>query len=114
MDVHILVRNPALRSALEALAEATGRRATAIEPQCALDHCGHFVVASAAGFSTRECLNLARRGARVVLLAALPSDRERKRYLEAGAAAYLPMGTSEGELREVIFGPGSRAESVAS
>jgi hypothetical protein len=104
--VHLLVRNPELRTALAALVLANPEMTVeGLRAACVSEHCEHLVIATVTGCSVRQCRNLVDRGARVILLAALPSDPERDDYMEAGASAYLPMGTNEERLRAAVFGP---------
>jgi hypothetical protein len=50
-----------------------------------------LAVVPVADLTPDACRELTFRGVCVVVLAALPSERERETYLRAGAAAYVPM-----------------------
>jgi DNA-binding NarL/FixJ family response regulator len=52
--------------------------------------------------SPLECQYFATKGRRLVILAALPSERSRTLYLAAGAAAYIPMDGGAGELEAAL------------
>ncbi len=89
--VHVLTRDPALRRALlahleadESLPVAAGSDPAEIQP-------GDVVVAPSSDCLPERCAEFAARGARVIVLATLPAEAERQRYLAAGVFAYLPM-----------------------
>jgi hypothetical protein len=106
VDVHLLVKNPDLRGALSSIVlSEEGACVDGLRPECVTGTCGHVVVATVSGCSVRQCRRLVERGARVILLAALPTEAERRDYMDAGASDYLPMGTNEEQLRGAVFGP---------
>ncbi len=49
-----------------------------------------------------RCQVLARQGARIIILSALPSDRQRAAYARAGADAYVTLSTDPGDLIGVV------------
>ncbi len=65
-----------------------------------------IVLSTTTDLTIERCQELAASGARVVVLAALPSSDERAKYEQAGASAYIPM-TADGplllkEIREAV------------
>lgn len=65
-----------------------------------------IVVSTTTDLPIERCRELAAAGARVVVLAAIPTSDERARYEQAGASAYIPM-TADGplllkEIREAV------------
>jgi hypothetical protein len=63
---------------------------------------GEIVVTSTSDCTLARCAALAAQGAKVILLASLPSVRQREAYLAAGASAYLPMVLDHAALAEAI------------
>jgi DNA-binding NarL/FixJ family response regulator len=88
-----------LRSSLETWARA--RPATHLVP---LDEAGpgDVVFTTMTDCSPHECRYYAIKGRKLVILAALPSDRSRDLYLAAGAAAYVPMDVGTAVLEAAI------------
>lgn len=63
---------------------------------------GDVIFTTMTDCSPQECQYFAAKGRRVVVLAALPSDRAREVYLAAGAAAYIPMDGGSDELAAAL------------
>lgn len=63
---------------------------------------GAIVVATPSVVSVHACRELARRGVRVIILCPIARPNERHDYLEAGAAAYVPMSVEGTELYEAL------------
>jgi DNA-binding NarL/FixJ family response regulator len=67
------------------------------------------VVTPVSDCPSERCVELAAEGTRVIILAAIPRESERDRYLEAGAAAYVAMTVGGdqliGEIRRVLGQP---------
>lgn len=89
--VRVLTRDAALKRALLAHLEADESLPIATESDPASVQPGDVVVAPGSECSPEACADLVARGARVIILAPLPGEIERQRYLAAGAFAYLPM-----------------------
>ncbi|MBE7518789.1 MAG: MarR family transcriptional regulator [Thermoflexaceae bacterium] len=89
--VHVLTRDPALRRALLAHLEADESLPVAAGSDPAEVKPGDVVVAPSSDCLPERCAEFAARGARVIVLATLPAEAERQRYLAAGVFAYLPM-----------------------
>lgn len=70
---------------------------------CAGTHCGHLVVTTVSECSPARCADFARRGAKVVILAALPSAAREQQYLDAGAFTFVPMGATQQDLDRVVL-----------
>ena len=96
--VHVVASDETLRSALVNRLQA----AELVPPPRGdtLDHVysSGVVVATTADCPSERCAELAAAGVRVVVLAPVPRQGERDRYLRAGAAAYLPMDVDGREL----------------
>lgn len=89
--VHVLARDPALRRALLAHLEVDEGLPVAEEGDPASVKPGDVVVAPTSDCPPERCAEFDSLGARVIVLAPLPGDAERERYLAAGAFAYMPM-----------------------
>ncbi len=63
---------------------------------------GAIVVATPSVVGAEECRALAARGIHVVILCPIPRPSDREAYLEAGAAAYVPMSVDGRELYEAL------------
>jgi DNA-binding NarL/FixJ family response regulator len=61
-----------------------------------------IVVIPVADCSAFECRDLVESGAAVIVLAALPSDKQRDSYLNAGATAYVSMTPGSPELLDAV------------
>lgn len=93
--VHVLTSDALLRRALRARL-ASARFVFPDSRDGAPPPSRHDVVlATTSDLPSERCAELASAGVRVVMLAAVPRERERSRYTAAGAAAYLPM-TADG------------------
>jgi DNA-binding NarL/FixJ family response regulator len=88
-----------LRSSLETWAKA--RPATHLVP---LEEAGpgDVVFTTMTDCSPHECRYYAIKGRKLVILAALPSDRARDVYLAAGAAVYVPMNPGTAVLEAAV------------
>ena len=62
-----------------------------------------IVVVPAAELTLSHCRGLVQEGLRVVVLAAFPRQIDQESYIDAGAAAYLPMTTDPAPLLEAII-----------
>jgi hypothetical protein len=63
---------------------------------------GDVAVTSTTDCTLARCAALAHDGVKLIVLATLPSERQRELYLGAGAVAYLPMALEHGPLAEAI------------
>lgn len=75
---------------------------------------GDVIFTTMTDCSPQECQYFATKGRKLVILAALPSDRARDVYMAAGAAAYIPMDGGTLELEAALRAamahePGSEA-----
>lgn len=57
-----------------------------------------IVVTTVSECEPERCGRLTSKGAMVIVLAAIPREGERERYLQSGAAAYVPMSVDSAEL----------------
>lgn len=89
--VHVLARDPALRRALFAHLEVDESLPVSEESDPDAVKPGDVVVAPTSDCPPERCAEFVSRGARVIVLAPLPGDADRERYLAAGAFAYMPM-----------------------
>lgn len=64
--------------------------------------CSHVVVAPVSDCTPEACGKLADDGWRVVLLAPVPREAERRRYMASGATSYVPMTVRSEELRGAV------------
>lgn len=103
--VHVVASHPGLRHrlSLELRAALEWPVACSAPPLRSLQD-EVVVVTPTTNCSTGECRRLADLGALVVVLAALPFEEERQRYLAAGAAAYIVMEAGSTELADVVAG----------
>lgn len=104
--VHVASSDRALRRALsEHLARSGELAVVGLEDTVALAGPA-LVIVPATDCPPEVCRELTLRGVCVVVLAALPGERERDDYLRAGAVAYVPMlaGSSllKTEIRRVL------------
>ena len=103
--VQIVASNHHLHRALVArLSRYQGIRIVAETREGMLEIQRDAVVTPVKDCSPRHCAQLATAGLRVVILAPVPNAAEHERYLEAGAAAYLPMSFDLSELVEALLG----------
>ncbi|WP_322819631.1 hypothetical protein [Tepidiforma sp.] len=91
--VHVVTADGALRRALVArLERAPGlREFTSGEVDYASVQPGDVVISTPADCPPERAHELARTGAAVIILAAIPRPEEQRRYERAGVAAYIPM-----------------------
>jgi hypothetical protein len=61
-----------------------------------------IIVVPVADCSPPECREFIDAGAAVIILAAIPSDRQRDTYLHAGAAAYVAMTPGTPDLLDAV------------
>ncbi|MFN0093957.1 MAG: hypothetical protein ACKVVT_04165 [Dehalococcoidia bacterium] len=87
----VVTSNVALRRALVAHLEGVGHFVVVARDDTADLERGDIVIAPTDGISPEEAFAVVAVGASLIVLAPLPSDPERDRYLAAGAGAYLPM-----------------------
>ena len=88
--VHILTSDEALRRALLAHIAVDERMSVScVDADTAAR--GDVVVAPTSDLPLDRCGEISAAGARVIVLAAIPTQSERARYLAAGAFAYMPM-----------------------
>lgn len=85
--VVILVPNRALRRVLERLVAARPRLRVVSRLAPGID----VLLATAAECPAGACREFSDRGTQVVIFAPVPTATENRRYLEAGAVAYVPM-----------------------
>jgi hypothetical protein len=89
--IHVASRDPALTRALATHLERGGSlRVVSLDDTVELAGPA-LAVMSVADCPPQLCRELTFRGVCVVVLATLPSERERETYLQAGAGAYVPM-----------------------
>jgi DNA-binding NarL/FixJ family response regulator len=96
--VRLLLSDGLLRHALRARLGPAGF-AVCDEGECA-DGAprGALLLATTSDLPSDRCAELVGAGAQVVMLAAVPRESERRRFLEAGAVAYVPMSADGEEL----------------
>jgi hypothetical protein len=104
LAVQLVIGNGALRHALAAALASFG--AVAMEaPSGGRDGVTPSrVISTTVDMTPDDCRHLSARGVVVVILATLPGSIEEARYRDAGAAAYLPMGTPSRALAEQLHG----------
>jgi nucleotide-binding universal stress UspA family protein len=101
-NVYVGIREGSLRAGIQ-------RLLVRLDPQAAVEPIeleavpdGALVITSASDCTLARCAALARRDVRAIVLASLPSQRQKSEYLSVGAAAYLPMGLNHSELSRAI------------
>jgi hypothetical protein len=101
--VHILTADPVLRNALVARLREPGTGVAELRIEVG-NHMGPLdvVVAPTTDCPPERCAELDARGANVVILAPIPRDDERERYLAAGARGYIPMNVDAAQLLRTI------------
>ncbi|KAA0229431.1 hypothetical protein EDM76_11950 [bacterium] len=112
-SIHLLTSNTALQKALASRLERSQPPALpgdGVEPSVPAD----IVVTTASECEPERCERLTARGARVIVLAAIPRDTERERYLRAGAVAYVPMDVDTGKLLAEIRRLAPRIDRVVA
>lgn len=104
MPISVLVQasSEVLRvSLMRQLQDAPGLAVAAGYPS-AFHGAASIVVMPVADCSTPECRDLVEAGAAVIVLAALPSDKQRTAYLNAGATAYVTMTPGTPDLLNAV------------
>lgn len=104
MPVSVLVQasSEVLRiSLMRQLHGGPGLAVTASYPS-AFSGTSRIVVIPVADCSAFECRDLVEAGAAVIVLAALPSDKQRAAYLHAGATAYVSMTPGTPDLLDAV------------
>jgi len=99
--VHLLVGDVLGASLARTLDRALGGPITILD-SADQSHDGAVLVATTSECSPDECAGLGLAGRQVVILAALPSEFQRRMYLDAGASGYLPMAIDTRPLIEAI------------
>lgn len=100
--VHVVSSHPALRRQLALdLEAALGVPVEAFSLRFA-SRSASVVVTPATDCSPAECARIVAAGARVLILATVPFEEERERYLKEGAAAYIPMTAGSPELARAV------------
>lgn len=90
--IRIVTADATLRRVLTRILEASGRFTVSVHAAFPSPMRWHdLVITPVADCNIRLCEAAAARGARIVILAALPRKSDQEQYEQAGAAAYLPM-----------------------
>lgn len=101
MTVHVMTEDVTLRKALtKRLERVAGINVMGGEPLESGE--ASVIVTTAADFGNERCAQLARLGARVIVLAPVTRERERVDFLKAGAFAYVAMTVDAGLLVAAI------------
>lgn len=98
VSIHVLSSDPALRNALVSRLERSPGLTIASNGSSPATPPTEIVVVPASECEPERCERLTSKGAYVIVLAAIPRDSERDRYLKAGAVAYVPMAVDSEEL----------------
>lgn len=110
-SIHVVTSDPSLRRALTArLERSPGLVLSGDDGVASPFQTADIVVTPASDCEPEHCARLARSGVKVIVLAAIPREREKEQYLAAGAAAYVPMAVDLDQLLSEIHGAMERPE----
>jgi DNA-binding response OmpR family regulator len=101
MTVHVMTEDLALRQALTGRLERV-EGITVDHGSLEGETRGKVIVTTAADFGHERCAQLAKDGARVIVLAPVTRERERMDFLNSGAFAYVAMTVDAGLLVAAI------------